>query len=84
MGTLGRLSRFAPHAREVDAVDGIASKALRTQLQRIIECPECDASDRNRRFLQCVVDETLAGRAERIKAYSIATSAFGRDARCRC
>jgi hypothetical protein len=26
--------------------------------------PEFDASDRNRRFLQCVVDEMLAGRAE--------------------
>jgi hypothetical protein len=65
---LGRLSRFAPRAREVDAVHGIASKASRTQLRSIIECPEFDASDRNRRFLRCVVDEALDGRAERIKS----------------
>jgi len=79
-GIHGKLSRLALRDGEVDAVDGMASAALRAQLQRIIECPEFDASDRNRRFLQYVVDETLAGRAERIKAYSIATSAFGRDA----
>jgi hypothetical protein len=70
-------SRFAPRAREVDAVDGLASKALRTQLPRLIERPEFDASDRNRRFLQRVVDETLAGGVERIKV-------FGSDERRRC
>jgi adenylate cyclase len=37
-----------------------------------------DASERNRKFLTYVVEETLAGRADRIKAYSVATSAFGR------
>ena len=40
-----------------------------------------DASERNRSFLRHVVEETLAGRAERIKAYNIATSVFGRDDR---
>jgi len=34
------------------------------RLRRIIECPEFDASDRNRRFLQRVVDEMLAACAE--------------------
>ncbi|MBS3651532.1 hypothetical protein KEU06_23215 [Pseudaminobacter sp. 19-2017] len=38
-----------------------------------------DASERNRRFLEYVVEETLAGRAERIKAYNVATEVFGRD-----
>ncbi|HUL09095.1 MAG TPA: hypothetical protein VLV76_22380 [Candidatus Acidoferrum sp.] len=49
------------------------------QVERIVACPEFDASERNRRFLEYVVGETLAGRTERIKAYSIATSVFGRD-----
>jgi hypothetical protein len=31
-------------------------------------------------FLAYVVEESLAGRADRIKAYSIATTVFGRDA----
>lgn len=59
---------------------GIAPDEVRRQLERIITCPELDASERNRRFLQYVVEETLAGRPERIKAYSIATSVFGREA----
>jgi hypothetical protein len=51
----------------------------RGQLQRILTSPEFDASDRDRRFLAFVVEETLAGRADRIKAYSIAVEVFGRD-----
>ncbi|KAB1078444.1 hypothetical protein F6X53_14725 [Methylobacterium soli] len=35
-------------------------------------------SERNRRFLSFVVDETLAGRAGRIKAYAIGVDVFGR------
>jgi adenylate cyclase len=67
-------------ANGIPGREEIAPAALRAQLQRIVSCREFDASDRNRRFLQHVVEETLAGRAERIKAYSIATSTFGRDA----
>jgi len=59
--------------------DDIAPEAVRAALHRIVTCPEFDASERNRRFLQYVVEETLAGRTERIKAYSIATSVFGRE-----
>ncbi|KQQ06628.1 hypothetical protein ASF59_01825 [Methylobacterium sp. Leaf121] len=35
-------------------------------------------SERNRRFLAFVVNETLSGRAERIKAYAIGVDVFGR------
>jgi adenylate cyclase len=35
-------------------------------------------SDRNRRFLRFIVEEKLAGRAERIKSYAIAVDVFGR------
>ena len=37
-----------------------------------------NASERNRRFLSYVVEETLEGRADRIKAYNIALAAFDR------
>ena len=36
-------------------------------------------SDRKRRFLKFIVQETLAGHADRIKAYTIAVDVFGRD-----
>lgn len=49
------------------------------QLELILASPEFKVSDRIRRFLSYVTSETLAGRAERIKAYSIATQVLGRD-----
>jgi len=56
-----------------------ASSAILDQLRRILESSDFQSSERNRRFLSYVVDETLAGRADRIKAYSVATSVFDRD-----
>jgi adenylate cyclase len=73
-----------PRSRDGEAVmasgNVIASDAVRAELQRIVVCEEFDASERNRRFLQYVVEETLAGCTERIKAYNIATLVFGRGA----
>jgi TolB-like protein len=57
----------------------VSSDAIRTELQRILASPDFDASERNHRFLEYVVGETLEGRAGHIKAYSIATSVFGRE-----
>ena len=37
--------------------------AIRTQLERILQSDEFRASDRQRKFLSFVVDETLEGRA---------------------
>ena len=54
---------------------------IRLALERVLVSADFDASERNRRFLRHVVEETLAGRAERIKAYNIATTVFGRDDR---
>ena len=62
-----------------EAVSEEMAGMVRAELARIIESPDFYASDRNRRFLAYVVEETLAGRAERIKAYAIATTVFGRD-----
>jgi TolB-like protein len=58
----------------------ISDDEVRKELEHILSSPAFDASERNRRFLRHVVEETLAGRGDRIKAYSIATSVFGRDA----
>ncbi|RVO46178.1 hypothetical protein CN094_37500, partial [Sinorhizobium meliloti] len=49
------------------------------QLDRIRLSAEFDVPDRARKFLAYIVGETIAGRADRIKAYSIATEVFGRD-----
>ncbi len=52
---------------------------LLSQLEKIIGSSDFDASERNKCFLRYVVEETLAGRGDRIKAYNIATTVFGRD-----
>lgn len=57
----------------------LGADAVRDELRRIIGSRDFDASKRNRLFLQYVVEEALQGRADRIKAYNIATSVFGRD-----
>lgn len=57
----------------------LSVEACRAQVLRIVQSADFDATDRERRFLQYVVDETLAGRAVRIKAYSIATEVFDRS-----
>jgi TolB-like protein len=64
------MSNEAPHAMSQDDV--------RCELERIVSSPLFDASPRNRQFLTFVVEETLAGRGVRIKAYTVATGVFGR------
>jgi adenylate cyclase len=53
---------------------------VRTALERILTNPDFDASARNRHFLEYIVEETLAGRADRLKGLTIAIDVFGRDA----
>jgi adenylate cyclase len=65
---------------ELDAEpEGCSVDAVRAELHRVLLSPQFDASQRNRRFLEYVIDEALAGRASRIKAYNIATEVFGRN-----
>ena len=54
------------------------SGLIRNQLVRILDSTEFHATARQREFLQFVIDETLAGRAQDIKGYVIATEVFGR------
>ena len=67
-------------AVEDQGVLEFAPDACREQLRRIISNPDFDGTARDRNFLSYVIEEALAGRADRIKAYSIATEVFGRDA----
>ena len=55
-------------------------EAIRAQLARILASDEFVASDRLKGFLRFVVEETLGGRADRLKAYTIALEVLGRDA----
>lgn len=57
----------------------VSAEAVRAELARILASQHFDASERNRHFLSHVVEETLAGRADRVKAYTVATEVFGRD-----
>lgn len=55
------------------------SEQVREALRRMLDSSDFVASDRNRRFLNYVVEETLAGRADRLKGYTVAVQVFGRD-----
>lgn len=51
---------------------------MRAQLKRIVSSPDFPASERNRRFLAYVVEESLRG--EKTSGYRVATQVFGRPA----
>lgn len=64
---------------ETPTGDGEPSAAeILAQIDLMMSHAEFDASARNRRFLAYIVAETLAGRAARIKAYTIALAVFDR------
>jgi TolB-like protein len=58
--------------------DGLPLEDCRAQLTLILNSADFDATGREHRFLSHVVEEALAGRGDRIKAYSIAVEVFGR------
>ena len=63
-----------------DADGRLAREAVRAQLQRILDSPAFEASERRRRFLRYIVEESLAGRADQIKEYSVGVEVFDRPA----
>jgi len=74
---------FAPvvgPSLEYGRIASPTAESVRAQLCRIIKSPDFEATERSRKFLTYVVEEVLAGRADRIKAYAIAIEVFGRDA----
>jgi len=54
--------------------------ALRAEMERVLASETFPASRRRRDLLRYVVEETLAGRADRLKGFSIGVAVFGRDA----
>jgi len=52
--------------------------AVDAELERVLATPEFGRSARLSAFLRYVVGETLAGRADRLKAFAIARDIFGR------
>src|SRR5262245_38636533 len=52
--------------------------AVRGELCRVLKSANFEVSERNKRFLEYVVEETLAGRSDHLKAYTIATLVFDR------
>lgn len=57
-----------------------SSDEVSAQLERVLASPEFKAPERARKFLRYVVEEAVAGRADRIKAFAVAVEVFGRDA----
>ena len=53
-------------------------KAIREQLGRILNSGPFRQSQRRQRFLEYIVNETLAGRSERLKGYNVALEVFDR------
>ena len=53
-------------------------KAIHEQLVRILNSGPFHQSQRRQRFLEYLVNETLAGRGERLKAYNVALEVFER------
>jgi adenylate cyclase len=68
-------SPLKPHAEEDG---GLAAEKIQLQLQRILDSPEFHATDRQRKFLEFIITETIAGRDNEIKGYTVATQVFGR------
>ena len=61
-------------------IDGdVAAEDIRAQLRRIVEYPQFAKSPRLRAFLEYVVEESLAGRASRIKALTVGQAVFDGD-----
>lgn len=69
-----------PHACDDAIPQGIPRPLIDEALTRVLASRGFRGSTRKRRFLQFIVQETLAGHAARIKAYTIALDVFDRDA----
>ena len=67
-------------ASDGDEIEAPSLSEIQAQIERIRSSNEFHAPRRGRRFLDYIVDETLAGRADYLKAYTIAQEVFARDA----
>lgn len=70
----------AAHSAAHESTSEPGETAVRAQLDRILKSAPFQRSRRRQRFLEYIVNETLAGRADRIKGYTIALEVFERPA----
>lgn len=63
-----------------DCRNDVPDEIIRTHLERIIQSPRFNASEKQKRFLKFIVEETLHGRAAQIKAYTVAIAVYDRPA----
>ena len=56
----------------------LSPKAIRNQMKKIFAHPEFAYSDRLKAFLQFIIEETLAGRTDQLKEFTIGLEVFGR------
>ena len=69
-----------PSAEPVVATATPDERAIRAQLARILESAQFSAAEGARKLLSYVVGKSLAGEADQLKEYTLATEVFGRDA----
>jgi TolB-like protein len=67
-----------PSKGPASEVPSLLPREIRDQFQRILDSPKFEAAERQRDFLRFVVEETLAGNADSIKGFTVATQVFGR------
>jgi TolB-like protein len=65
---------------DLDATSAPAPDDVRAELERILASPDFQSNNNRRAFLRYIVEEALAGRADRLKGYAIAVDVYGRDA----
>ena len=58
--------------------DSVTETDARRELERILADPEFRCTERNRKFLRFAAEEYFGGRAQSIKAYTVAVDVFGR------
>jgi adenylate cyclase len=72
------MASVGPSTHESRPVGAPSPSEVLAQLDKILSSQEFSLPERGHKFLRYVVEETLAGDADRIKGYSIAIKVFGR------
>lgn len=67
-----------PGSSTTETLSGLSPTDIRDQLDRVLGHRDFEATQRMRDFLRFAVEETLAGRAHRLKGKTIARQVFGR------
>src|SRR5512136_1313565 len=70
----------AAAAQRGDRADPPSAEEVRACLEKVEACSGLKGSERLRRFLRLVVEETLAGRGDRLKEYVLGVEALERPA----